>query len=251
MRRTFGTGRDKPSARDWRYRVRPSTVGRLPESIDLRAHCPPAYNQLHLNSCSANALAAAMRFDEIRDGRADLPAPSRLFIYYNERLLGGAVGSDVPVSLRDGYRLISRFGACDESLWPYQPRRFRRLPTPECYRSAARHLAIAYYRIRRSLAHLRACLAEGYPFVFAVAVHKSMLSRAVARTGAVPVPGRRDALVGGHAVVAVGYDDAARRFIVRNSWGRTWGLRGDFHLPYAFMASAALTWDFWTMRRVS
>ena len=78
-----------------------------------------------------------------------------------------------------------------------------------------------------------------------------MLSRAVARSGAVPVPGHRDAFVGGHAVLAVGYDDVRRQFIVRNSWGRTWGLRGYFHLPYAFMASAALTWDFWTMRRVS
>ena len=131
------------------------------------------------------------------------------------------------------------------------PRRFRRLPSASCYRAAARRLALAYYRIRRSLAHLRACLAEGYPFVFALAVHKSMLSRRVARSGAVPLPARGDALVGGHAVLAVGYDDQRRRFLVRNSWGPAWGLRGYFHLPYAFTASAALTWDFWTMRRVS
>ncbi len=251
MSRTFGTGRDRPSARDWRYRVRPAAARRLPEAIDLRQHCPPVYNQLHLNSCSANALAAAMRFDEIRAGRDDRPAPSRLFIYYTERLLGGVVGSDATVSLRDGYRAISRFGACPESLWPYDPRRFRRLPTPACFRAGQRQVAIAYYRIRRAMAQLRACLAEGYPFVFALAVHRSMLSRAVARSGVVPMPGGRDAMVGGHAVLAVGYDDARRHFIVRNSWGRAWGRDGYFHLPYAFMPSSALTWDFWTMRRVS
>jgi C1A family cysteine protease len=78
-----------------------------------------------------------------------------------------------------------------------------------------------------------------------------MLSRAVRRTGVLPVPARRDAFVGGHAVLAVGYQESTRRFIFRNSWGRCWGDRGYGYMPFAFIASAALTWDFWTMRRVS
>jgi C1A family cysteine protease len=219
--------------------------------VDLRRHCPPVYDQLHLNSCSANALAAALRFDEIRMGHAGQREPSRLFIYYNERVLANVVAHDAPVSLRDGYRTIAKNGACPEVMWPYDPRRFRREPTPPCYRAARRRRAIQYYRIRRAVSQLRECLAEGRPFVLAVAVHKSMMSRRVKGTGIVPLPTRRDPMVGGHAVLAVGYEHAQRRFIFRNSWGSTWGDRGYGYLPYAFIASPSLTWDFWTMRRAS
>ena len=192
-----------------------------------------------------------MRFDEIKAGRLDLPEPSRLFIYFNERVLAQAVDQDVPVSLRYGYRTIAKLGACPESVWPYDPRRFRRRPTPACYRAAMRHVAIEYFRIRRAVSHLCACLADHVPFVFALGVHKSMTRRPITRTGVVTMPKRGDALLGGHAVLAVGYRHATRQFIFRNSWGPAWGDRGYGYLPYEFVASSALTWDFWTMRRVT
>jgi C1A family cysteine protease len=251
VKRHLGTGRDSVSPLDWKYRPHSSVVRRLPAVVDLRRHCPPVYDQRHLNSCSANAIAAALRYDELKEGRPDVSSPSRLFIYYNERVLAGVVGTNSPVSLRDGYRTVSKVGACPESMWPYVVRRFRRPPTPACYHAARRHRAIAYYRIGRATAQLRACLAEGFPFVLALAVHKSAMGRDVRRTGVLPVPTRRDPLQGGHAILAVGYDHARRLFVFRNSWGPAWGDGGYGFLPYAFLLSAALTWDFWTMRRVS
>ena len=251
MKRHLGTGRDSESPLDWKYCPHSAVVRRLPAVVDLRRHCPPVYDQLHLNSCSANAIAAALRYEELKEGRPDVPPPSRLFIYYNERVLAGVVGTNSPVSLRDGYRTVTKLGACAETLWPYEARRFRRQPTPSCFRTARRHRAIAYYRIRRSIRPLRVCLAERYPFVLAMAVHQSMGGRDVRRTGVVPMPARGDKLRGGHAVLAVGYDHLRRLIIFRNSWGRTWGEHGYGYLPYAFFASPDLSWDFWTMRRVS
>jgi C1A family cysteine protease len=251
VKRHFGTGRDSESSLDWHYRPHSSVVRRLPAVVDLRRHCPPVYDQLHLNSCSANAIAAALRYDEIKEGRPHVPSPSRLFIYYNERVLAGVVDTNSPVSLRYGYRGVAMFGSCPDAMWPYRVRRFRRSPTPSCFRAARRHRAIAYYRIRRSVTQLRACLAERFPFVMAIAVHASMMARDVRRTGVVPMPTRHDRLRGGHAVLAVGYDHARRLLIFRNSWGRGWGDHGYGYLPYRFVASPALTWDFWTMRRVS
>ncbi len=251
MKRHLGTGRDSVSPLDWQYRAHQSVVRRLPAIVDLRRHCPPVYDQLHLNSCSANAIAAALRYDELREGRRNVPSPSRLFIYYNERVLADLVDTNGPVCLRDGYRAVSKMGACPEAMWPYLVRRFRRTPTEACFRAARRYRASAYYRIRRSVAQLRACLAERFPFVMAIAVHASMMGREVRRTGLVPMPTRHDRLRGGHAVLAVGYDHERRVIIFRNSWGRNWGDRGYGYLPYAFVASSSLTWDFWTMRRVS
>ena len=251
MKRHLGTGRDSVSQLDWTYSPRPSIVRRLPAVVDLRRHCPPVYDQLHLNSCSANAIAAALRYNELREGRSDVPSPSRLFIYYNERVLAGVVGTNSPVSLRDGYRAVTKLGACPEALWPYQVRRFRRPPTPRCFRAARRHRAIAYYRLRRAISDVRACLAARFPLVMALAVHQSMMGRDVRRTGVVPVPTRRDRLRRGHAVLAVGYDHATRLITFRNSWGHGWGDHGYGYLPYEFLSSPELTWDFWTMRRVS
>ena len=134
MKRHLGTGRDSVSPLDWKYRPHSSVVRRLPAVVDLRRHCPPVYDQLHLNSCSANAIAAALRYDELREGHSDVPSPSRLFIYYN---------------------------------------------------------------------------------------------------------------------LGVGYDHVRRLIVLRHSRGRGWGDGGYGYLPYAFIASASLTWDFWTMRRVS
>jgi C1A family cysteine protease len=250
VKRHLGTGRDSVSPLDWKYRPHSVTRG-LPAVIDLRRHCPPVYDQLHLNSCSANAIAAALRYEELKEGRPHVPSPSRLFIYYNERVLSGMVGTNGPVPLRDGYRTIARLGACPEAIWPYQVRRFRRAPTPRCFQLARRHRALAYYRLRRAIAHMRACLAQRFPFVMALAVHQSMMGREVRRTGLVPLPSRRDRLRGGHAVLVVGYHHARRLLIFRNSWGPGWGDHGYGYLPYGFVASPDLTWDFWTMRRVS
>jgi len=92
------------------------------------------------------------------------------------------------------------------------------------------------------------CLAEGYPFVFGFTVYESFESPAVAKTGVLDMPKPQEKTLGGHAVMAVGYDDKAKRFLVRNSWGSDWGLKGYFTIPYDYLDSRNLADDFWTIR---
>jgi C1A family cysteine protease len=96
---------------------------------------------------------------------------------------------------------------------------------------------------------MRACLADGFPFVFGFTVYESFESDTVAKSGVLNLPKAKESAIGGHAVCAVGYDDAARRFIVRNSWGTDWGKRGYFTMPYAYLADRNLSDDFWTVRK--
>jgi len=250
-RKTAGYGwlPDLPDHRD--LHLAPiGLVGPLPPAVDLGAHCPPVYDQGQLGSCTANAIGAAVQYDEIKQG---LPSvlPSRLFVYYNERVIEGTVSTDSGAMIRDGIKSVNQSGVCPESDWPYYPAAYAKQPPPLCYLDAAKTKAVLYQRVTRDLDHMRSCLASGYPFVFGFSVFASFESTAVALTGVVPMPKHGESLLGGHAVMAVGYDDVSHRFIVRNSWGTTWGDNGYCTMPYAYVTSRGLASDFWTIRSVS
>jgi len=250
-KRKYGWIRDLPDQRDRKsglLRGAPAAMA-LPSAVDLRAQCPPVYDQGELGSCTANAIAAAIAFDAFRQ---ELPAatPSRLFIYYNERVLEGTVASDAGAQIRDGIKSVAQWGDCPETEWPYDTSQFAVQPPQSCYDDAAKHVALVYESVNQDLDDLRGCLAAGFPFVFGFTVYQSFESDAVARTGQVPLPVWFERAVGGHAVMAVGYDDASSTFTVRNSWGTGWGDGGYFYFPYEYM-TGNLSSDFWTIRTIN
>jgi C1A family cysteine protease len=108
-----------------------------------------------------------------------------------------------------------------------------------------------YQRVTQTLGQLKGCLASGFPFVFGFVVYESFESKEVASTGEGQLPTAGEKQIGGHAVLAVGYDEDQQRFIVRNSWGPKWGMQGYFTLPYPYVLQATLAGDFWTIRSVA
>jgi C1A family cysteine protease len=245
----FGWIPDLPDARDYMYSAPEEVLASLPKKLDLRSKMPKVYDQGHLGSCTANAIGAAFEFDQIQSGGPDF-MPSRLFIYYNERAIEGSVDSDSGAMIRDGIKSIAKLGVCDEETWPYDITRFMEKPPKPAYREAATHQATVYRRLMGNLHQMQGCLASGYPFVFGFSVYESFLEDEVARTGEVPLPPRGEQLIGGHAVVAVGYDDGIQRFVVRNSWGPKWGMRGYCTMPYGYLTDPQLARDFWAIYTV-
>jgi C1A family cysteine protease len=207
------------------------------------------YDQGQLGSCTANAIGAAFEFELLKQKLTDF-MPSRLFIYYNERVMEGTVGTDSGAQIRDGIKSVAQQGVCPEPLCPYVLAQFRTKPSKPCYVEALKHKASLYQRLVPTLNQLKGCLASGYPFVFGFTVYDSFESPAVAKSGHAPMPAPAEAVIGGHAVMAVGFDDSKQWFIVRNSWGPTWGIKGYFTLPYAYVTDAHLADDFWTIRLV-
>ncbi len=150
--------------------------------------------------------------------------------------------------IRDGIKVLAKLGVCPESMWPYDISQFKRRPSAVCYKKAKASTIDSYQRLV-SIDEMRACLAAGYPFVFGFSAYESFESPAVTKSGVLKLPKLGEALIGGHAVCAVGYDDRAKRFIVRNSWGEDWGQSGYFTMPYAYLADRDLSDDFWTIRQ--
>jgi len=247
----YGWVRDLPDQRDHLYAAPPDFLLKLPPNADLRPQCPSVYDQEQLGSCTANAIAAALEFDQMKEKQANVFMPSRLFIYYNERAMEGTVNEDSGGQIRDGIKSVAQQGDCPETLWPYDITKFAVKPPQQCYQQALKFKAVQYQRLSQILNQLKGCLASCYPFVFGFSVYESFESPQVAQTGHAPMPAPAEKSIGGHAVMAVGYDDSQNWFIVRNSWGVGWGMEGYFTLPYAYLLEQNLASDFWTIRVVS
>jgi C1A family cysteine protease len=246
----YGWLPDLPDHRDRLYAATAETLGTLPAKADLRPQCPPVYNQGQLGSCTANAIAGAIQFDRLKQKLVPDFTPSRLFIYYNERVIEHSVASDSGAQIRDGIKSVARQGDCPETEWPYVVAKFKIKPPKDCYADALKYKVVLYQRMAQTLSQLKGCLASGYPFIFGFTVYESFESASVAKTGHVSLPQSGEAVIGGHAVADVGFDDAKQWFIVRNSWGAGWGMKGYFTLPYAYVTDGSLASDFWNVRIV-
>jgi C1A family cysteine protease len=255
----YGWRPDLPDHRDFTYAA-PAKYARknLAGNIDLR-DCwkEPCFDQGQLGSCTGNAIAGAIEFALAKEGSATF-TPSRLFIYYNERVIEGTVATDAGAQIRDGMKSVAGVGYCGEdagspppgcpaaSIWPYDISKFADQPPQACYDCAANHKVGSYLSVAQNLADMKGCLSERFPFVFGFTVYESF--EEMTAPWIVPMPQQGEAVVGGHAVLAMGFDDAKSVFIVRNSWGPGWGDGGYFYMPYAYLLDDNLSDDFWTVR---
>ena len=241
----FGWRPQLGDARDIHFAAPVALLQNLPAQIDLTAQCPPVYDQGQLGSCTANAIGGAFEFSLIKQGLQDF-VPSRLFIYYYERVLEHTVHSDSGAALRDGMKVVNTHGACPETEWPYDIHKFTNTPPKQCRIDALKEHVLSYRSITQDLAQMKACLASGLPFVFGISVYQSFLD---ASDGNIPMPmttANDKPLNEGHAILAVGYDDAKQVFLFRNSWGTTWGNQGYGTIPYGYLTSSDAS-DFWSI----
>jgi len=243
----------------------------FPAIIDLRSKMPPIYDQGNLGSCSANALCTAYQFDDPKI------YPSRLFVYYNERMIENSINYDSGAYLSDGVKSMVQYGVCSETDWPYVISKFKVKPTTKCYSNALAHKVILDYSITPTVSQIKQCLVNNFPVVIGIAVYASFESNAVSSNGMLPMPDLiNETCLGGHAVVVCGYNDNLQWYqnavtvnlhgkatttqttsplnkgmwIVRNSWGKNWGAGGYFYIPYPYLINTDLTSELWTLNKV-
>jgi C1A family cysteine protease len=221
----------------------------LPPRVDLRPLCSPVRDQLALGACSSFATVTGL-WECLWLRAKGLPRMdtfSPLFEYYWERVKEHTVAQDAGAMIRDGMKVLAKFGACPEQYWPYDVLHFRDRPTDFAITNAGQFRLAHYHRVH-NLIEVKQALVLNQPVVVGIEVWESFDSPAVAASGVVPMPNRDvERFQGGHAVCVVGYSDAERRFLVKNSWGTGWGQGGYFTLPYQyFWPEADLVLDLWT-----
>ena len=247
-KRIYNVKIDREPVSQLKLKIFPESI-KLPATVDLRSKCPPVYDQGEIGSCTSQALAGAFEFD---DGITNKFTPSRLFIYYNERQLENTINEDAGALLSDGIKTLEKYGVCNESDWPYNILKFTEKPPSNCYKSALEHRAYTVHNISPDINSMKNSLASGYPFVVGISIYESFESDEVSQTGIVPMPKiNSEKLLGGHAVLVVGYSDKTQTWILRNSWGTGWGDKGYFYLPYLYLLDAKLSSDLWNITKIS
>jgi C1A family cysteine protease len=265
---TLGWHRDLPDLRDYtiesekvsavraKSRLLKKTLRSSPKAVDLRAYCSPVEDQGSLGSCTAHAAIGMLEYFE-RRASGEYIDGSHLFLYKVTRKLLG-FEDDSGAYLRDTMKAMVLFGVPPEQFWPYEAARFNDEPTAFCYSYAQAFQAIEYYRLDppekssdQALDDIRSNLAAGLPCMFGFSVYSSMPGLGDGK-GEIPFPAKAERLEGGHAVLAVGYDDKKKigsstgALLIRNSWSTSWGDKGYGWLPYDYI-KYRLADDFWTM----
>ena len=273
VQRTYGWIKNKVDQRDKKVRFTDNHIKlfatnknleKVNDVFDLRTivkipSCLDEIDQFSLGACTSNSIAFAYAFDEIKQGNKEVFMPSRLFIYYNERMMEGTVHTDSGAEIRDGIKSLNKYGVCDEHHWVYDPKQFSVKPPQKVYDEAKLCKAVVYAAIDFSqdktdqdrVEHLKKALQSGFPFVFGFKVYESFESAEVAKTGMMPMPKPDEKLLGGHAVCAIGFDDSKQCFIIKNSWGANWGCHGYFYMPYKFISDTNSAEDFWVIQQVT
>lgn len=227
----------------------------LPSEVDLRSECSPIADQGRLGSCTAFAIVKGLReFYLEKEGQYQPLSPS--FLWWEERSEEGATNQDTGATVAMGMSVLAQDGVCPETDDPYYTDAQQQLPeteldqvisTPPSQQAVAdaQQFTLGPAKPVRTLSEVQHELAAGYPVVMGIQVYSSFKQATVG--GMVPMPDTStEQLLGGHAVMAVGYDQSRQVLIMRNSWGPTWGDHGYFYLPYDYMRDG-LAKDGWTV----
>lgn len=248
-----GWKKDKLDIRDYSFNKLVSyksfSTVNLPSHVNLRRYCSYIEDQSDLGSCTGQALVGLMEYN-LNINKKPYRDLSRLFVYYNERDIENSINEDSGAEIRDGIKSLASKGVCSEHIWPYDISKFRDKPSDIAFKQAEEYKIHSYYRIN-GLEELKISLYNKHPVVFGFLVYESFMTHLVANTGIMPMPDvNKEEILGGHAILAVGYSDYYKRILIRNSWGNNWGLLGTnagyFTMPYEYI-TPQFTDDFWTI----
>ena len=247
----YRVGSAPPNAKQFDHEE--SGIETLPPKVDLRPWMTKVEDQSQTNSCSANATAGAYEYlmkRHLGDAGYDV---SRMFMYFNGRSDAADEIADEGAALGDVIAGLQQAGACSERTWPFDVKRVNEQPNDNAFEEAAQFLVEDVQQIPTELDAWKSALALGSPIIFGLKLFGSFDKHR--KPGLVPAPTKTETgreSHGGHAMLCVGYSDADNVFIVRNSWGESWGDKGYCYIPYAYVMSEDYNFgDSWTIHRVA
>jgi C1A family cysteine protease len=244
----FGWVPALPDARAYAFAPKASIVKALPASVDLRASLPPVWNQGSIGSCVAHGVAIAHIAAQRKNKAAKEIMPARLALYFQGRAVRGWQAQDSGMFISDAMKCVAKLGVADEKLYPYLTTRYLLKPPAAVYANGLLHQSLEYQKIDSSKPDvIKAALAEGLPVVFGSTLYEN---HGTLVGNVMPDPDLSTSAIGGHCMALVGYDSGKKQFLVRNSWGKSWGDNGHHWVSEKYICDLSLTDDVWVLKKV-
>lgn len=213
--------------------------------VDLRPNMTPVYHQGNSNACVGFSTVAGLGEYVARKRNLPVQRFSPRYLWNMGRHIEKSLDKNVGMWLDDAVKVMDAYGMLPEQAFPFPTleqmnseevfaKLYSQRPSPSQIKQAKKYRLAKSWKKIPSVHAMRKALTEGKPVVFAMTVFSSMYN---APNGHIPMPGPQDEMQGGHAIVAVGYDNDRRHFIIRNSWGTSWGDKGYGYLPYDYFRS--------------
>lgn len=229
-------------------------LNNLPGSFDLRPWMPAPLDQGNTGACVACSVANAIHYwYKYTLGQPTRPNRSLLYIYYNSRRVNPccyneysqpSVSTDSGSNICAAIQGISKFGACENSVWPFITANVTTLPNPYAYEDGQYYNQIAETRqINQDLNSIKYAISfQKYPVVCGIWIYPSFLDYNTVITGNIPYPKPNEIQLNiGHSLLLTGYNDSTKKFNVQNSYGTIWGIDGYGTIPYEYILNPTLT----------
>ena len=212
---------------------------------DVQMVSCPILDQGNLGSCLPNALYSLFYILSTRNITL-----SRLQLYMVCRAKDeSSLVEDSGCTIRGSMKAISNYGLCNESLWPYYISNFDKLAPSNAFTKLYKLNGFTYTFIIQDLTSVKQVLASGSPIVVGIMIYDSFESSNANNYGTIPMPKtKKEKLLGGHAILLVGYDDDKKIFKFQNSWGTSWGDKGYGYIPYDYILDSNLAFDLCTVK---
>ena len=255
----YGCIPDSQDSRDFMRSFSPAAAAKLPSIVSNMDLMPEIWNQGPAGTCGPHSFGGAFLADQKRQGMVELfDKPSFNFMYWVTRKIMGTLGEDSGVQIRDLFKAAVKYGVCRDSDHPYDPKAIEVKPSRKAFVHALNHQVLTYERIiddsmkgDQRIDAVRSALAKRLPVVFGFNVYRDFESEEMAKTGrGMKLPRMFAQILGGHAVLHEGYNDAKAEFHTRNSWDKNWGASGYFFMPYDCVADRKFSRDFWVVQTV-
>ena len=244
--------RQKIDIRDKQFHIiyKQLVTKQLPAKINLRDIIKlPVLSQGKLGACTAHAISNAILFFLKRLNKNEFQ-PSRLYIYYFSRLIENNTEIDSGCEIRSVMKAVSKYGACEEYLIPYNIENFKLKPNILCIKNGMDRIKnFIYLSIDQELINIKNCLYQGYPILLGIELYESSEYDENLKNGIIPMPDiNNEEYLGGHCILLVGYNDKNKTFCFLNSWGASVGDNGYFYISYDYLLDNKLATDFWTIQ---
>lgn len=251
MARVYNWKREPVDDRDIKStRYLTKAAEKLPAKFQLEFDIP-IYDQEDLGSCTANSGCSCYRYESAQILKNFGFDPSRLFLYYNTRLIEDTVEYDSGAYIRDTFKAMNKYGLAPEADFPYITNTFTKKPTSTAYTNALKNIIVKYAKVDQDETVIKKTLQSGASVSFGFNVYQSFeAGNWQTTTGIMPIPKPGERLLGGHAVTIIGWDDSKNSFLIQNSWGIGWGLKGKFWMPYSFLLDWKECDDFWSIEEI-